>query len=278
MHEQQLTDELMDIQKDQILTRILLTKFADNPKFLSKQVQRYGKVVFQKCVFSMTHKTFAIDEAETLWENIVKHRIELNGLLKRDVGLQVAAHDYLENIRKITFRMTSIEEVKIDDIVQIATTDKLTGLYMRDIFEVVLEKEFQIYKNDLMPLSLLMLDIDNFKGFNDKHGHQAGDHALENVGKIILGIIRKSDIACRYGGEELAIIMPNTVRDSAYEVAERIRKKIEKSRFENLSITVSIGIAQTSNGIDTPERLLKLADEALYQAKEAGRNQVVSAE
>ena len=198
-------------------------------------------------------------------------------MLYRDVGLKVAAIDYLENISDIKYSMTSFETSKADHIARVATTDKLTGLYMRHIFNEMLEKEFQLFLRKGEPLSLLMIDIDNFKNYNDTYGHQGGDEVLQKIGEILLHTVRKSDICCRYGGEELVVIMPQTEYETALDVAERIRGNIEKIDLQGKNVTVSIGVSWAASFIKTAKELLKLADNALYKAKNQGKNKVLLA-
>ena len=161
-----------------------------------------------------------------------------------------------------------------------ATVDSLTRLYVRRFFFDRLKDELRVESdNDAPPLSLLMLDLDNFKSINDNHGHPAGDLILRETGRIIRSCCRDSDIAARYGGEELAILLPGTPPQTALEVAERIRKAIEDHVFatkeEELKITVSIGLAGLQ-AQDTRDSLLGRADKALYEAKKSGKNRVES--
>jgi len=123
-----------------------------------------------------------------------------------------------------------------------------------------------------------MIDIDNFKKFNDTYGHQKGDDVLEGVGGFIRSAIRETDIACRYGGEEMAVILPNTTTDHAIKVAEKIRKKVasfSQKQF-GVKVTISLGIATITAKCKSTTQLIAAADEALYKAKEEGRNRCVS--
>jgi diguanylate cyclase (GGDEF)-like protein len=132
-------------------------------------------------------------------------------------------------------------------------------------------------------MSLVMIDIDNFKKFNDTHGHQCGDAVLKNVARILKENCRQIDIAARYGGEELSVILPNTDLNAARAVSERIRDSIEKSKVNHngssLSVTVSIGVAQFDPGRDHETKdIIERADKALYNAKNQGRNRVCLSE
>jgi len=162
-----------------------------------------------------------------------------------------------------------------------AATDGLTGLYNHRYFKELLNKEVSQAQRHERPLSLIMLDIDHFKGFNDRWGHQAGDLVLARVAQTVRESARGSDIVARYGGEELAIILPETHIDGARQAANNMRRAIEDLRVtvdgEPLSVTASLGVATLTRDIlDAPE-LISHADKALYQAKEKGRNRVVEA-
>ncbi|MCX6073851.1 MAG: sensor domain-containing diguanylate cyclase [Campylobacterales bacterium] len=161
---------------------------------------------------------------------------------------------------------------------KLAFHDALTGLYNRGDFDKKLQEELNRALRYETSLSLLMLDIDFFKNINDTYGHQAGDEVLKSIATIILTSIRNNDYGARYGGEEFIVILPETNTTEAIVLAERIKETIEKNEF-NLSndtaihLTISIGVASSTKGI-SPEYLLEVADNALYKAKENGRNQV----
>lgn len=157
-----------------------------------------------------------------------------------------------------------------------ATHDGLTGIHNHKYFKEYFEIEVNRVKRYGGQLTLIMFDIDHFKNFNDQHGHQIGDFVLSRLSKFVLSNIRSVDTVCRYGGEEFALILPSTGLEGAEILAERIRNNIEQETFESnnieLKITCSFGITCWSSQKDTVESLIKNADEALYQSKEAGRN------
>jgi len=123
-------------------------------------------------------------------------------------------------------------------------------------------------------MSLMMLDVDQFKSYNDSFGHPAGDAALRIVAGILQDMLRGDDVAARYGGEEFAILLPQTTSTEGAAIAERLRQRIEHTEFPKRKVTVSIGIAACSNEIDTPTDIIGAADHALYEAKNHGRNNV----
>jgi diguanylate cyclase (GGDEF)-like protein len=123
-------------------------------------------------------------------------------------------------------------------------------------------------------MSVMMLDVDEFKSYNDRYGHPAGDAALKIVAGVLKDILRGADVAARYGGEEFAILLPQTTSTEAAAIAERLRQRVEHTEFPKRKVTISIGIASCSNEIDTPENIIGAADHALYEAKNHGRNNV----
>jgi len=149
-------------------------------------------------------------------------------------------------------------------------TDYLTGLHNTRYFYKKIEEETQRSQRYKDPFSLLYIDIDNFKGCNDIHGHQTGDQVLQKFSKILNSQLRKVDSAFRYGGEEFVVLLPQTREKEAREVTERIRRKVEQDLFPLYGITVSIGVAQYRAGED----IVKQADQAMYRAKRQGKNKI----
>lgn len=163
-------------------------------------------------------------------------------------------------------------------------TDALTGLYNRRYLDQRISAEYARAHRYQHPLSVLMLDIDHFKRLNDTHGHQAGDLALQFISGLILDSVREADIAARYGGEEFIVIAPDTGIPEAGNLAERIRSRIQSHELrlaksgqghQTLHVTISIGVAELTTGMASGEQLIQCADEALYQAKQSGRNRTV---
>lgn len=164
---------------------------------------------------------------------------------------------------------------------ELAIRDGLTGLYNHQEFYFRLESEISYSKRHGHHLSLVMMDIDNFKGINDTYGHLVGDKVLKEVARILLEYVRSSDVVCRYGGEEFTVILPETDTKEALETADRIKRKIEEFRITDekgkiIYVTVSIGVATYPKDGTTSRLLLNNADHALYAAKLKGKNRVVS--
>ncbi len=160
---------------------------------------------------------------------------------------------------------------------RMATTDKLTGLINRQAFDLLFDQALKHAQRARTPLSLMMLDIDHFKAINDKYGHLTGDKVIQAVALATIASLRKSDIVCRWGGEEFLVMLGNCDRDAAFSLAEKVRIQVEQATAEGLSaikITVSLGVTEFLE-IDTEGSLLSRVDEALYEAKRAGRNRTV---
>lgn len=157
---------------------------------------------------------------------------------------------------------------------QLSVTDPLTDMLNRRYIEERLTEEVKRSNRHGFPMSFMMLDVDDFKGYNDSFGHLAGDDALKLVAQVIRDTVRAADVAARFGGEEFSILLPQTNGDEAAAIAERIRYNVEHTEFPHRRVTLSIGIASCSAELCSSVDLVSAADKALYQAKEAGRNQV----
>lgn len=192
------------------------------------------------------------------------------------------------NIDKITLQYLAIVAQQISIALsnaynhEASLSDKMTGLLCHEYFIKRLSEEVELSNKYKLPLSLLFIDIDKFKVINDTYGHQTGDYVIKTIAKILKSSTRITDILGRYGGEEFAILLPETNEDGAYGVAERIRKLIEPYEFnygnKKLKITVSIGVASYDGKRKIkPETIIKEADNALYRAKNLGRNRTVVA-
>jgi len=163
-------------------------------------------------------------------------------------------------------------------ILDLAIRDGLTGLFNRRYAEERLNKEFDRATRLARELSVLFMDLDHFKFFNDTHGHQAGDEILQILAEIMTQAVRESDTLARWGGEEFIVICPETNQRDACMLAERIRKSVAGHPFPNAAqqplgiVSLSIGVASRSNGTESSEKLLRFADDAVYWAKDSGRN------
>ncbi len=185
----------------------------------------------------------------------------------------------------VVIRDVTKRKLQEEQLAKLAMTDGLTGIANRRAFDEALEREWKLTLRHGKQISLLLLDIDLFKPFNDEYGHQVGDDCLRAVAQAAVGAVRTTDIVARYGGEEFAMILPQVDVAGAWETAETVRAAIEGLRVPHSGnpqgggwVTVSIGaataLARLGGTMRMPEGLLQAADHALYKAKHAGRNRV----
>jgi len=186
-----------------------------------------------------------------------------------------------ETVLKFTF-LDAIEADYLSRIDQLMHIDSLTGLYVRRFFDHEYPKDFERARSLNRKLALLMMDMDGLKSVNDQHGHQLGSFCISETGKIILRKIKPNGIGCRFGGDEFVVYVRECSIDEAMRMAESIRGTIESFDFTHDGVTVaptiSIGVAVLTPEITSADLLARIADEALYRAKEAGRNTVARAD
>ena len=179
-------------------------------------------------------------------------------------------------------QMGRAENEEIAPLRRAADVDHLTGLVSRSFFHRAAERRMELYKRNGLPLACAVLDVDDFKSYNDRYGHGNGDEALRCVGRVLRESTRADDVVSRYGGEEFVVLMGGNIED-AIEVAERVRQGIEhESVTENGTllgsvVTVSVGVAALTEDVSSLEQLVEKADDELYRAKRAGKNRVAAA-
>lgn len=208
-------------------------------------------------------------------------------------GLELGADEYIpkpfEPLEVLARVKTGERIIKLQNMLvhdarhfeTLAFTDELTKLYNRRFFKETLNKEYAKAKRYQYHISMILIDIDHFKSFNDRYGHSTGDIVLQTIAYVLKKSVRESDVVARYGGEEFSILLPNTQIDSAIELAERLRRTVEETKVQTpygkLSVTISLGIGflgKEITNIRSPNDIFEQADSALLKAKEAGRNRI----
>jgi diguanylate cyclase len=246
---------------------------AERAMMASQRIQDLAKTM----VVDVDAHASKVDEINTELQTIVDEtESEEADAVFATIGRMIDANTELQTRLAQAEKHIAAQAADLRSYETEARTDSLTTLANRRAFDDEIQRRFAEWQRRQTPFSLMILDIDHFKQFNDSYGHPAGDEVLRNVGKVLVKTARQMDLPCRYGGEEFATILPCTEIQEARVAAERFRKAIETSvvRFENKSFTVttSIGVASIGIGDDEPARLIRRADEALYKSKEAGRN------
>lgn len=212
---------------------------------------------------------------------------ELLGALQLSVPMEGEAAEHARHAEEMERRLCDFMKmvalaVKTPDLYSRTIHDGLTGLYSKRHFLTQLEHHFALARRHGDALALMMIDIDHFKKVNDTHGHQTGDLVLREVARIVQRGIRAYASAYRYGGEELAVLLPKATPQEAARVGERIRKRVAQRTFKNtqgqqFSMTLSAGLASYRPRLRRPQELIEAADRALYRAKREGRDRIVSA-
>ncbi len=262
----------------------LFSKPVLNADAIARRVERmaqgHGDAFYTGLLYMLVHLEFAPKAARAQWKEVLRHHENLGGKLGRPLDLRVALLDYfLSWNRKL--RNPKILELKIYQLTKKeAISDELTGLFNYRYFEDALEREIKRSHRYGESFSLLMLDLDDFKYYNDRNGHLAGNHVLRQLSQKIKENVRQIDVVARYGGEEFAVILPATSKQGALLTSERIRTAIEKHKFPfgqfqpKKKVSVSGGIATFPIDSKAPRELVERADTALYRAKSDGKNNI----
>jgi diguanylate cyclase (GGDEF)-like protein len=209
-----------------------------------------------------------------------KNLIETKEKLKKEIKEKYETEKELKiKIEELLNTKQKLEHTN-KKLAKISSRDQLTGLYNRREFEKVINREWHDAIREAHPISIIMIDIDNFKNFNDNYGHLAGDNCLQKISQIMNNTLKRPrDFLARYGGEEFVAVLPKTNKDGAQHTAENLRKNVENlkipHKFSTVSnyVTISLGVSSTDEAeIFVFEEILDTADQALYQAKNCGKN------
>lgn len=251
--------------------------FRDVPTVQSLGVRAYIGIPLRTDDGHVLGSFCAVDFKPKQWtEQDVEVLVELAHSALREIRLRKALQDADALNQQLLAQLQKVDELN-RALSELATTDALTGLRNRRAFDHSLQLEWAIVERRTTPLSLLVLDVDHFKRINDTYGHDAGDKVLLAIAQVLSGCARVIDIVARVGGEEFAVILPNTDAVGALGVAERMRNAVARADWLGHPTTISIGAATLQDQEDAGG-LYARADAALYTAKTAGRNRVVSAQ
>ncbi len=274
-------DRRRSILGDAALSMDLVSALAGDRKLTKAEKNRLnnlkntrGLTFFSDLLYAITHQYFSPEIAEDLWTAVLRHKSELSTILGRNVRTAVATLDYLSNITETMRGATLVGEAVIEEIVGLSLCDGLTGLFNHTYFFQQIDLEVRRYLRYKTQVALVLIDIDDFKRVNDTYGHQEGDRILASMGEALRHVARDSDICCRYGGEEFAVILPLTDIHEAGEIAQRMKKEMAERLPDGQVVTVSIGVASCGKTTRTYRDLVEKADEALYQVKRSGKNRV----
>jgi diguanylate cyclase (GGDEF)-like protein len=276
------SDRRRGILAGDVLPLDMVSAFAGDRKLARAEMRRLaalekrrGPLFFSDLLYVITHKHFSMDVAEDLWGMVLHHKHGLSSVLGRNVGITVAALDYLTNVTSNIDSATLVSEVQLKEIVALSLRDELTGLFNHGYFYQQIDFEVRRFVRYESPVSLVLIDIDDFKQVNDTYGHREGDRILAAMGDTLMRVARESDICCRYGGEEFAVILPSTDIHEAGAIAGRLNRELAERMPGGQTVTVSIGVVACGETTTTCQMLVQKADSALYLVKRNGKNRVM---
>jgi diguanylate cyclase (GGDEF)-like protein len=262
------------------LRRLLTTQGEVLENIIERSHFSAHKGFYRFIIQFLTHLSLTDEEAKLHFHNLLEHRRALTEKLHRDVGMRVAAMDYFFNVVKVLNNPRIVEIPMFDEMEQKSKEDSKTGCFNMAFFTELLDKEIKRAQRYDQNASLMIIDIDNFKAFNDLYGHMYGDGILKEFCGILKESVRSEDVVARFGGDEFLVLMPQTGRVGARFLAERIKSALEqyslkKKETEGIEeIRFSAGIATLPfDGIDY-KGLIQSADTSLYKSKALGKNRI----
>lgn len=261
-----------------LINQVFADEDASEERLLASAETLYRsgeKNIYARLIHVMCHLRLPPAEAKRTWEDILKHRDYLEEKLGRKTGFRVALLDYFVNESKELKNPKVIEIHVYAETARQAAIDELTGLFNRRFFDAAIERELKQASRRNREFSLLIIDIDNFKRVNDTHGHTTGDAVISALGKLLQRMVRSEDTACRIGGEEFAVILPETGAEGAAVVSEKIRSEFAKLKIASTDLSLSGGLSTFPSDAKSAAELIDRADQMLYFAKYSGKNRVI---
>jgi len=241
--------------------------------------EKSGREAYPVILHILTHLELDFRSAEISWKEIIALYNEMNLALGRKISLRTAICDYFCSVHKSLKNPKVVEIHVFEKTLKNSKYDGLTGLLNRQSLDEVLSNELNRARRHKLDLSIIFFDLDNFKRVNDTYGHQAGDEALRRVAATILQEKRLEDIAGRYGGEELVLVIPETNKENSRIIGERIRAGIENMTIDwggqEIRFTISGGVSSFPDEAENVDLLVHKADEAVLKAKDTGKNRII---
>lgn len=241
------------------------SRFADNPAVVGELNVRF--YAGAPLVTPEGHALGSLCVVDKAPRQLSESQLSALQALSRQVMAQFTLHQQARQMKALNAQLE-----------RLSVRDELTGLHNRRAFNSALYRELGRAKRYSSPLSLVLLDVDRFKSYNDSFGHLAGDEVLRQVGQVLLAHLEKQSgdmvVAARYGGEEFALILPDTLQQVALRIAEEVRLALQERSWPKRAITASLGVATTTLYLNSEDELIAAADAALYASKSAGRNRV----
>jgi diguanylate cyclase (GGDEF)-like protein len=259
-----------------------LNKYEDEEQLISQLnhiIQEKGEESYRIILHIFTHLDLESDEAAKCWKEIISLYHSMCNALGRKVSLRTAICEYFCTITKSLKNPKVVEIHVFEKTLKESKYDGLTSLLNRQALDDILSNEYNRAKRHKLDLSFIFFDLDNFKRVNDTYSHLAGDEALRRVSNTIIMEKRLEDVAARYGGEELVLLLPETNKTNARIIGERIRKRVESMTIKwngsDIKLTISGGLTAFPEEASDVESLVQLADEAVLRAKDSGKNKIM---
>ena len=268
--------DILNKEISNFMNKNLILAYPEDDALITFEIMKENKVDYI-VVINADNYPIGVLNIYDLFESVIKTKV-------RNMDYSVNEIEKKSSIEKDKVIKKLMKE--IDTLHAQSTIDPLTGLFNVRYFNKIIEEEVERARRYKYSISIIFMDLDHFKDINDIYGHDCGNLVLHEIGKLLsnnsnnINMLRKSDVAIRYGGEEFIVICPNTKKEQALILGERIRKTIEKKRFNYestmINITVSVGIAEHKGSSKQPIAVtIKNADSAMYEAKHLGRNKVI---